>query len=153
VQSDSQDFLRGKKVIVTGGAGFIGSHLCEELVQRGAEVSCLDDLSAGKESNVTFLRGWKTFSFIQKDVCDDDAAMDALFDGATVVFHNAASKKNICLLNPQRDLAVNAGGTLNLLQYAKKHSVPKFIHASTGSVYGEPRSFPTNEEHPFVPVS
>jgi nucleoside-diphosphate-sugar epimerase len=153
VLPDHQDFFRNKKVIVTGGAGFIGSHICEELARQGAHVICLDDLSAGKESNISFLREHQGFRFVAKDVCDDDPSMDALFDGTSVVFHNAASKKNICLLDPQRDLEVNAGGTLNLLQYAKKHSVPKFIHASTGSVYGEPRLLPTNEEHPFTPVS
>jgi nucleoside-diphosphate-sugar epimerase len=153
VASDSQDFFRGKKVIVTGGAGFVGSHLCEELVRLGAEVNCLDDLSAGKESNVGFLRDSRNFRFVQKDVCDADSGMDALFDGASVVFHNAASKKNICLINPARDLEVNAGGTLNLLNHAKKHGVAKFVHASTGSVYGEPSIMPTNEEHPFTPVS
>jgi nucleoside-diphosphate-sugar epimerase len=142
----------GKKVIVTGGGGFIGSHLCEALAGCGAEVYCLDDFSAGKRSNVAFLDS-PSFHVAAKDVCDRDHEMDALFEGAAVVFHNAASKKNVCLLNPQRDLDVNAGGTLNLLQYAMKHRVPKFVHASTGSVYGEPRLFPTDERHPFEPVS
>lgn len=148
-----QTFFPGKKTIVTGGAGFIGSHICEELVKLKAEVFCLDNLSAGKRSNVAFLENAPNFHFVQKDVCDADEQMDALFDGASVVFHNAASKKNICLVNPQRDLEVNAGGTLNLLQYAMKHAVPKFIHASTGSVYGEPKHFPTDESHPLEPVS
>ena len=68
------------------------------------------------------------------------------------MFHNAASKKNICLDNPQRDLEVNAGGALNLLELARKHGVRKFVQASTGSVYGEPQIFPTKEDHPFEPV-
>jgi nucleoside-diphosphate-sugar epimerase len=70
-----------------------------------------------------------------------------------IVFHNAASKKNICLNDPQKDLATNAGGTLTLLQSAKKHGVKKFVHASTGSVYGEPVEFPQTEEHPLNPCS
>lgn len=151
--SASIELLRGRKVMVTGGAGFVGSHLCDALVELGAEVICLDDLSAGKTANVAHLEGRENFRFVQGDVCDSGPAMDALFDGLDTVFHNAASKKNICLINPHRDLEVNAGGALNLLQMAMKHEVRKFVHASTGSVYGEPRLFPTDETHPFEPVS
>jgi nucleoside-diphosphate-sugar epimerase len=144
--------LKGKKVIVTGGAGFIGSHICEELVRIGAEVISLDDYSAGKEVNIAFLKQHPNFKAVKMSVCDTEG-MDALFEGVDTVFHNAASKKNICLVNPKRDLAVNAEGTLNLLEYALKHKVRKFVHASTGSVYGEPIEFPSAENHPLRPVS
>jgi nucleoside-diphosphate-sugar epimerase len=150
---DQPAFFNRKKVIVTGGAGFIGSHLCEALLPLGAEVYCLDDFSAGKQSNIAFLAGRPNFHVVAKDICDRDPEMDRVFEGANVVFHNAASKKNVCLLNPRRDLAVNAGGTLNLLEYSIKHRVGKFVHASTGSVYGEPRIVPTDENHPYEPVS
>jgi nucleoside-diphosphate-sugar epimerase len=142
--------LAGRKVIVTGGAGFIGSHLCEELV---AHVVCMDDLSAGKRGNVDLFTGRNNFTFAHKDICDDDAEMKALFEGVDTVFHNAASKKNICLDRPERDLEVNAGGALNLLRHAMDAGVRKFVQASTGSVYGEPQIFPTLENHPFEPVS
>ncbi|MDB4945205.1 MAG: hypothetical protein JWP97_4739 [Labilithrix sp.] len=150
---DQKRFFQGKKVIVTGGAGFIGSHICEALVPLGADVHCLDDFSAGKKTNVAFLEAHDNFHVVAKDVCDDDDAMKALFEGTKIVFHNAASKKNVCLLDPSRDLDVNAGGALNLLEYALEHKVDKFVHASTGSVYGEPKVFPTDEQHPFEPVS
>jgi nucleoside-diphosphate-sugar epimerase len=149
----TNDFFKGKKVIVTGGAGFIGSHICEELLPLGAEVYCLDDFSAGKKSNVAFMTDRPNFHVVAKDICDDDEEMARLFDGTRIVFHNAASKKNVCLINPARDLEVNAGGALNLLQYALKYKVEKFVHASTGSVYGEPKVFPTDEKHAFEPVS
>ena len=145
--------LAGRKVIVTGGAGFVGSHLCEALVDLGADVISLDDLSAGKESNVELFKGRNNFRFAEMDICADDAAMRELFAGVDTVFHNAASKKNICLDNPQRDLEVNAGGALNLLRHAMDAGVRKFVHASTGSVYGEPQIFPTTEDHPLAPVS
>jgi nucleoside-diphosphate-sugar epimerase len=145
--------LSGRKVIVTGGAGFIGSHLCEELAAVGAHVVCMDDLSAGKRGNVDLFAGHNNFTFAHKDICDDDAEMKALFKGVDTVFHNAASKKNICLDNPGRDLDVNAGGALNLLRHAMDAGVRKFVQASTGSVYGEPSIFPTKEDHPFTPVS
>jgi len=153
MSNDPAAMLHGKKVIVTGGAGFVGSHLCERLVEIGAQVVCLDDLSAGKRGNVDMLAGHANFSFAHKDVCDDDAEMRALFEGVDTVFHNAASKKNICLINPARDLEVNAGGALNLLRHSMDAGVRKFVHASTGSVYGEPQIFPTKEDHPFEPVS
>jgi len=147
------DDLKGRKVVVTGGAGFVGSHLCEALVGLGADVHCLDDLSAGKESNLAAFAGRPNFRFVRIDVCDRGAAMDAVFAGADTIFHNAASKKNVCLIDPARDLAVNAGGALNLLEHARAHKVRKFVHASTGSVYGEPTRFPTDEGHPLRPVS
>lgn len=144
--------FEGAKVIVTGGAGFIGSHLCEELVLLGAEVLSIDDYSAGKKSNVEFLEGYTNYSAIDKSVVET-AGMDDIFEGVDFVFHNAASKKNICEQDPKRDLKVNAEGTLNLLQFALKHKVKHFVHASTGSVYGEPSVFPSDETHPLKPVS
>lgn len=151
--SEGEEYFCGKRVIVTGGAGFIGSHLCERLVEIGAEVFCLDNLSAGKRRNIEFMEDRSNFHFLKKDVCDTDQTMDDVFEGTDTVFHNAASKKNICLHNPQKDLEVNAGGALNLLELSKKHGIRKFVQASTGSVYGEPSQFPTDETHPFHPVS
>jgi nucleoside-diphosphate-sugar epimerase len=148
-----KSFFNGKKVIVTGGAGFIGSHLCTALHGLGADVYCLDNFSAGKKSNVAHLISSKTFTVVAKDVCDRDGEMEMLFSGADIIFNNAASKKNICLHNPAKDLAVNSGGTLNLLELAVKHNVKKFVHASTGSVYGEPVVFPSDEAHQLRPVS
>ncbi|SKA89502.1 UDP-glucose 4-epimerase [Thiothrix eikelboomii] len=142
-----------KKTLVTGGAGFIGAHLCEGLLDCGAEVYCLDNFSAGHLSNIKEFFNNPKFHIIAKDVCDRDGEMELLFEGLHAVFNNAASKKNICLANPQKDLQVNAGGTLNLLELAMKHGVSKFVHASTGSVYGEPSLFPTTEAHPLAPVS
>ena len=138
---------------MTGGAGFVGSHLCDRLVEIGAETVALDDLSAGKPSNIAHLENAPNFRFVEGSVCDSEQEMDALFEGVDTVFHNAASKKNVCLINPHRDLEVNAGGALNLLQKSVAHGVRKFVHASTGSVYGEPQIFPSNETHPFEPVS
>lgn len=145
--------FESKKVLVTGGAGFIGAHLCEGLLKCKAEVYCLDNFSAGHYSNIREFIDKPNFHLVAKDVCDRDAEMELLFEGMHTVFNNAASKKNICLINPQKDLQVNSGGTLNLLELSLKHGVSKFVHASTGSVYGEPRIFPTDETHPLEPVS
>jgi UDP-glucose 4-epimerase len=136
------------RALVTGGAGFIGSHLCEELLRLGADVVSLDNYSAGKESNLNGIDCKR----IKGDVLDEDL-VNRLTMGIDVIFHNAASKKNICLENPNRDLDVNAKGTLNLLRAAVKNGVSKFVHASTGSVYGEPVFLPYDESHPLNPVS
>ena len=150
---DLIEHFEGKKVLVTGGAGFIGAHLCEGLLKCNAEVYCLDNFSAGHYANIREFTDKSNFHVIAKDVCDRDAEMELLFEDLHTVFNNAASKKNICLINPQKDLQVNSGGTLNLLELSLKHGVKKFVHASTGSVYGEPRIFPTDETHPLEPVS
>jgi nucleoside-diphosphate-sugar epimerase len=112
----------------------------------------VDDYSAGHARNLEFLAGRPNFRAGRADICDR-AAMTPVIAGADVIFHNAASKKNVCLIDPQKDLRVNGGGTLNLLELAREHRVRKFVHASTGSVYGEPVVRPTDEEHPLRPVS
>ncbi len=141
-----------KKALVTGGAGFIGSHLCEELVTRGFPVISIDDYSAGKKFNLQHLKKFKNFTEIKCDITDP-LKLGRYFKGVDIVFHNAASKKSVCLIDPRRDLQVNGGGAFNLLEQAIKHKVKKFVHASTGSVYGEPIYFPTDEKHPTNPVS
>lgn len=135
------------KAIVTGGAGFIGSHIAERLIRDGHEVIVIDNMSSGKEENVP--NGCK-LSYV--DICLLSSKDSKLFKGCDVIFHNAASKKNICLKNPVRDLEVNGAATLGLLQIAVNHNIPKFIHASTGSVYGEVSGMIT-EETPRNPVS
>ncbi len=145
--------LQGRKVLVTGAAGFIGSHICEKLLQEGAFVVGLDDFSAGRRANIDQFLGHPQIDFVEGSVLENGRKMKAIFEGLDTVFHNAASKKNICLLDPQRDLRVNGEGTLNLLLLSRDNKVRKFVHASTGSVYGEPSIFPTTEEHPLRPVS
>ncbi len=141
-----------KRALVTGGAGFIGSHLAEGLLDRGLEVVSLDDYSAGKRENHAHLDGRPGFTAVACDITDQQR-LPAAFAGVDIVFHNAASKKTVCLKDPRRDLQVNAAGTFNLLELAVKHGVKKFVHASTGSVYGEPLYTPQDESHPLSPVS
>ena len=120
------------KAIVTGGAGFIGSHIVDRLINLGAKVIIIDDLSSGKKENIN-----SKAKLVEADIAYVWEWWAREFEKADVIFHNAASKKNICLQDPGRDLRVNGGGALNLLQLAKKYKVKKFIHASTGSVYGD----------------
>jgi nucleoside-diphosphate-sugar epimerase len=124
----SQKFRRA---IVTGGAGFIGSHIIEALLPTGIEVVAVDDLSSGKRENIASFEGRGNFRFCEVDVSDEKALSEAL-SGADIVFHNAASKKNICLTDPRRDLAVNAGGAFNIFDIAHRTGIKKIVHASTG---------------------
>ncbi len=140
------------KALVTGGAGFVGSHICEELATRGFPVVSIDDYSAGKKINLKHLRKYKNFTELKCDITDMKK-LSQYFKGIDIVFHNAASKKSVCLIDPRRDLQVNGVGVFNLLELAVKNKIKKFIHASTGSVYGEPKYFPTDEKHPTDPVS
>ena len=148
-----------RKALLTSGAGFTGSHLAEELVTRGFPVISIDDYSAGKKINLAHLKKYRNFNEAKCDITDLKR-LPRYFRGIDIVFHNAASKKSICLIDPRRDLEVNGAGTFNLLELSKKFKINKFIHASTGSVYGEAkpaspagRIFPTSENHPLNPVS
>jgi nucleoside-diphosphate-sugar epimerase len=139
------------KCLVTGAAGFIGSNLCEELLKQGHEVIAIDNLNAGKLQNLNDCMKYPQFKFHQIDILYKE--MKDLFVGVDYVFHEAASKKTICLRNPQMDLLINGAGTLMMLQLAMKNNVKKIIHASTGSVYGEGKIFPQTEDHPLNPCS
>lgn len=141
-----------RRAIVTGGAGFVGSHLVEELLNDGLEVISIDNYSGGKHENVAPFLSNPRFTEVDCDVTDLDA-LRPHFEGVDVVFHEAVSKMTVCLKDPRRDLEVNAKGTFNLLELARDHGVKKFVHASTGSVYGEAQYYPTDEEHPLNPAS
>jgi UDP-glucose 4-epimerase len=141
-----------KKALVTGGAGFIGSHVVEALVKRGVETISIDNYFAGKHENLEHLKRYPNFCEVECDVRDVEG-LEKCFPGVEVVFHQAASKKTICLKDPREDLNINAGGTFNLLELTLKHKVKKFVHASTGSVYGEAQYFPQDESHPLLPTS
>lgn len=141
-----------KKALVTGGAGFIGSHIVEELVKMGVYTISVDNYFSGKHENLSHLKQYDKF---QEENCDvlDFERLDVLFKDVDVIFHQAASKKTICLNDPRLDLEINAKGTFNLLELSLKHKVKKFVHASTGSVYGEAQYFPQDENHPLIPTS
>ena len=145
-------FGKFKKALVTGGAGFIGSHIVESLLQDGLSVVSVDDFSAGKKFNyVDFIDNPK-FSFVECDITNFDELLSC-FNGVDVVFHEAVSKNTVCMRDPSRDLVINAQGTLNVLEAARRSGVKKFVHASTGSVYGDAEYYPTDEHHSVNPNS
>lgn len=139
------------KCLVTGGAGFIGSHLCEGLLREGHNVISVDNYIAGKSANLERIKYHPQFTEVFADI-NDTGKMNLLLKGVDVVFHQAASKKNVCERSPVMDLEVNARGTLHLLELCLNHGVKKFVHASTGSVYGEAVGV-QDENHPLNPAS
>jgi len=139
--------LRGKSVLVTGGAGFIGSHLSRRLLREGARVRVLDNLSNGNLDNLPA----REIDFINGDVrCPDDVA--GAVRGAEIVFHLAAQINPVrSVQSPVDDFEINARGTVNLLETSLRSGVNKFVFAST-NVYGNafrekmPESYPTLKE-------
>jgi nucleoside-diphosphate-sugar epimerase len=144
--------LSGSTSVVTGGAGFVGSHVCDALLERAGRVICVDNLvgSQGSTRNVDHLADNPNFELITESVVDWAAAAD--LTGVDYVFHQAASKMTVCMRDPELDLTVNALGTLRLLRAAARGGVKKFVHGSTGSVFGRLEE-QQDELHPTRPVS
>jgi UDP-glucose 4-epimerase len=141
------------KVLVTGGAGFIGSHLVDRLVSDGYDVKVLDDLSTGKLSNIEiYLKGGK-IDFIKGDIRDVSTVEPALI-GVDMVVHLAALiSVPFSIANPELTFDVNLFGTLNLLRSCIDAGVKKFVLASSCAVYGDPKIQPITEEAIPDPIS
>lgn len=131
--------------LVTGGAGFIGSNLCEALLSMGYQVRCLDDLSTGKQKNVDLFLGNASYTFIKGDIKDFDTCMRAC-EGVDYVLHQAAwGSVPRSIEMPLFYCATNIQGTLNILEAARQCKVKKFVYASSSSVYGDEPGLPKRE--------
>lgn len=141
------------RALVTGGAGLVGSEIVDQLLAAGHEVISIDNYTAGRRENNKRAQQYSQFKSIFGDFANDKILAECFKLGIDWVFHNAVSKNTVCLSDPLKDLNVNANGTLKLLITANKYGVKRFIHASTGSVYGPAKIFPTNEQHRKDPIS
>lgn len=131
--------------LVTGGAGFIGSNLCEAILKLGYRVRCLDDLSTGKQENVDIFINNPNYTFIKGDVKDLDTCMDAC-ENVDFVLHEAAwGSVPRSIEMPLFYCANNIAGTLNMLEAARQKKVRKFVYASSSSVYGDEPNLPKKE--------
>ena len=131
------------KYLVTGGAGFIGSNIVEELLQRGHEVRILDNFSTGREENVSAFSG--RVDVVRGDVRDADA-VDAAVEGMSYVLHQAAlASVPRSIADPTANNQVNVQGTLNVLIAARRHGVKRVVYASSSSVYGDSQELPKVE--------
>jgi UDP-glucose 4-epimerase len=137
-------------VIVTGGAGFIGSHVVDALLSEGRRVIVVDDLSTGSADNVATEADLEAVSIV------DAGALDAVVDAAapSAILHlGAQSMVTVSVAEPARDCAVNVIGTLNVLEAAKRHRAPIVITSTGGALYGNEAPRPTPEDHPPAPLS
>ena len=138
-------FPSGSLFLVTGGAGFIGSNLCEAILSMGYRVRCLDDLSTGKQANVDLFLGNERYEFVKGDVKDYATCLLAC-EGVDYVLHQAAwGSVPRSLEQPLFYCANNIQGTLNMLEAARRQGVRKFVYASSSSVYGDEAHLPKQE--------
>lgn len=138
-------FPKDTTFLVTGAAGFIGSNLCEAILEKGCKVKALDDLSTGKQANVDLFADNPDYTFIKGDIKDPQTCMDAC-EGVDYVLHQAAwGSVPRSLEMPQFYCKNNIDGTLNMLEAARQKGVKKFVYASSSSVYGDEPNLPKTE--------
>lgn len=131
--------------LVTGGAGFIGSNLCEAILNLGCQVRCLDDLSTGKRENVEMFLDHPNYTFIKGDIKDLDTCMKAT-EGVDYVLHQAAwGSVPRSIEMPLFYAQNNIMGTMNMLEASRKNGVKRFVYASSSSVYGDEPVLPKHE--------
>jgi UDP-glucose 4-epimerase len=138
------------KILVTGGAGFIGSHVVDTFINAGHEVSVIDNLSTGNEENLN-----PKAKFFKADICDKNISQIFEKEKFDIVNHHAAQMDvRYSVKDPAFDANTNILGTINLLQNSIQNGVKRFMFASTGgAVYGEQEYFPADEKHPTYPLS
>jgi UDP-glucose 4-epimerase len=137
-------------ILVTGGAGFIGSHLADALLERGDDVVVIDDLSTGSHDHVP-----RNAELVEADVADAEAVRRAFegrrFDAVVHIAGQASISKSFD--NPENDLRVNVVGTLNVIDQMVAHGVSRLVYASSMTAYGEPQTIPTPESESCIPIS
>jgi UDP-glucose 4-epimerase len=139
--------LRGSRVLITGGAGAIGSHLCDLVVEAGArDIVVLDNFVRGRRDNLAWAESNGPVQVIDGDICDREL-VDELTEGVDLVFHQAAIRITQCAEEPRLAKDVMIDGTYNVLESAVRHGVGKVVAASSASVYGLAETFPTSESH------
>jgi UDP-glucose 4-epimerase len=145
--------MNAKLALVTGGAGFIGSHIVDRLVSDGWNVRVLDNFSSGRMENIEHQRGSRKVEILRGDLKKLEDVEKAV-RGVDVVFHYAANPEvRVSMTNPEIHFNENVVATFNLLEAMRKNDVKELVFASSSSVYGEPEGIPVSEEAPIRPVS
>jgi len=139
------------KVIITGGSGFIGSHLADSLIELEHEVIVIDNLSIGRVENISHLLENPKFTFLKADIIDYDS-IESIFKKVDWVFHLAALADIVpSIENPKEYFLSNVNGTFNVLQACKKYKIKKIIYTASSSCYGIPDNYPTKETEAIKP--
>jgi len=145
--------LTGKKILVTGGAGFIGSNLIESFLAAGNEVTCLDNFSTGRKENIADFSGNSNFRLIEGDIRDFNSCTESVRD-IDIVFHQAAlGSVPRSIADPVSTTDVNIGGFVKMLFASKEAGVKRFIYAASSSTYGDSTELPKIEERIGKPLS
>ena len=143
------------KICITGGAGFIGSHIAEECIKKGYEVIVFDNFSTGKKENLSFIKNYPDahLKIIKADVSDYKAVVKAV-KGCYAVFHEAAvASVQKSIENPPATFESNAKGTLNVLEASRTNGVKKVIFACSAAIFGDHPEIPKREDSPVLPKS
>ncbi len=143
--------LSGRRILVTGAAGFIGSHLADRLAEDN-DVICVDDYSIGLRENQAEIESRPNVRLVEADITDRRRMLE-LIEGVEVVYHLAISDLRTSIANPWLNHDVNAGGSLNLLLAARDRGVERFVYVSSSEVYGSAVSVPMSEAHPLNPIT
>lgn len=138
-------------VLVTGGAGFIGSHLVEALVDKGIKVRVLDSLIKGKLSSIKYLVDQEKVEFMEGDIRNKDI-VEQVMKGVDYVFHTAGIHIEGSMRSPDDCISTNIQGSYNLFRAALEHNVKRVIFSSSSSVYGNPRKLPMHEDDQLYPA-
>lgn len=146
------DFLN-EKILVTGGAGFIGSNLCEFFLKRNAQVICLDNFSTGKKENIESFLTHPKFSLHEGDIRNIEDCENAVNGVKYVLHHAALGSVPRSIKDPVNSNSVNIGGFLNMLVASRNASVKRFIYAASSSTYGDSKILPKVEENIGKPLS
>ncbi len=147
---EARYFKEGQmRILITGGAGFIGSHLCDKFINEGHTVLCFDNFFNGSLVNIRHLLNHKTFKLINGDVRSFDT-LEKFVPGVDVIYHLAAQiHVDRSIIEPKMTYDVNVLGTQNVLEAARMYDVEKVVHMSTSEVYGSAEKVPMDENHPL----
>jgi len=137
------------KILITGGAGFIGSHLCDKYTKKGHTVFCLDNFMSGNLTNIRHLLDFNNFKLIKGDIRNSTLLKNIMHD-VDIVFHLAAQiHVDRSYIEPKFTYEINVMGTQNILEAARFNDIKKIIHTSTSEVYGSAQYVPIDEKHPL----
>ncbi len=145
--------LENKRLLITGGAGFIGSNLCEYFIKKNNKVTCLDNLITGKTQNIDHLLSNPNFRFIEGDITDIDNCDTACKDIDIILHQAALGSVPRSIDNPIKTNEININGFLNILWAAKTNNISRVVYAASSSTYGDSENLPKVEERIGNPLS